>query len=237
MNPPAGHALRLPGAELTALPEKALWWAAEHLLVVSDLHLGKAERMARRGHGLVPPYEAQETLACLEELVSRWEPRQIICLGDSFDDSAAAAALPPEVTLTLSRLMAGRRWTWILGNHDPGPFDIGGTCARELTLGGITFRHIADQQAVAPEVSGHFHPKASVRGARRPAFVTDGRKLILPAFGTYTGGLDVTDPAISRLMGPNACAVLAGRTMATVPLSACRKPPSGPPARWARGLG
>ncbi|MEM9248604.1 MAG: ligase-associated DNA damage response endonuclease PdeM [Pseudomonadota bacterium] len=237
MNPPTGYAFRLGAAHLVALPEKALWWADAGLLVVSDMHLGKAERMARRSGSLVPPYETRETIARLEDLIGRWAPAHVLCLGDSFDDTIAMRALPEEVTLSLTHLMAGRRWTWILGNHDPGPVDMGGTCTRDIAIDGLAFRHIADPAVSTAEVSGHYHPKARIRGARRPAFITDGTRLILPAFGTYTGGLDADDTAISGLMGVHAIAILAGRTMAAVPLNASAPPHPGPPTRWARGLG
>ncbi|MEM1430580.1 MAG: ligase-associated DNA damage response endonuclease PdeM [Pseudomonadota bacterium] len=237
MNVAEGHRINLGRAVLTALPQRALWWAGMRVLVVSDLHLGKSERMARRGGSLVPPYESQETLARLADLIARWDPLHVVCLGDSFDDNRAAEALPPEARTALSAMMAGRRWTWILGNHDPGPVALGGDCTDELVLDGVVFRHIAARDAQVAEVSGHYHPKAGVRGSRRAAFVTDGRRLILPAFGTYTGGLDVSDPAISGLMAPGARAILAGRTMVQVPLAACTRPAHGPPTRWARGLG
>ena len=239
MNGTSGKTLTLGAATLTALPERALWCAEAGLLVVSDLHLGKAERMARRTGALVPPYEAEETVARLGLLVDRLAPRTVVCLGDSFDDLEAARALPETVTLALAGLMAGRRWVWVLGNHDPGPVSLGGECMAEFRPGGamagIVLRHIAAREAEAreteaPEISGHYHPKARLRGVRRPAFVTDGRRLILPAFGTYTGGLDVTDPAIAGLMGPGARALLTGPTMAALPLAALGPSPHGRPS-------
>ena len=239
MNGSDSKTLTLGAATLAALPERALWCAGAGLLVVSDLHLGKAERMARRTGALVPPYEAEETVARLGCLVDRLAPRIVVCLGDSFDDLQAARALPESVTLALAGLMAGRRWIWVLGNHDPGPVALGGECMAEFRPGGamagIVLRHIAAREAEAPEISGHYHPKARLRGVRRPAFVTDGRRLILPAFGTYTGGLDVTDPAIAGLMGAGARALLAGPTMAALPLAALGPAPYGPPRAWRLG--
>ncbi|MEE4119291.1 MAG: ligase-associated DNA damage response endonuclease PdeM [Paracoccaceae bacterium] len=230
-----GVSLEIAGEALALLPERALWWAAERLLVASDLHLGKSERIARRGGTLVPPYESADTLGRLAALVRAHAPAHVVCLGDSFDDLRAAEALGQAEREGLAELMAGRRWTWVQGNHDPGPTDLGGTCAAELRLGGIVLRHAADPGETAAEISGHFHPKAGARGVRRPAFVTDGRRLILPAFGTYTGGLDAADPAIARLMGPGARAILTGPTQAVLPLTACRRVPGGPPRRAVRG--
>lgn len=241
--------LPLGDATLAALPEGALLWPEAGLLAVADLHLGKAERMARRAGTLVPPYETAETLARLSNLIDRHAPAHVLCLGDSFDDLAAAAALDAVARLTLARLMAGRRWTWVLGNHDPGPADLGGETVAETRINGIAFRHIAAPGAPAPhgagagagagadwaEVSGHYHPKAGLRGLRRPAFVTDGRRLILPAFGTYTGGLDAADPAIAGLMGPGARAILTGPRMVALPLAAATRPRGGPPRAWRPG--
>ncbi|RDC73481.1 ligase-associated DNA damage response endonuclease PdeM [Rhodovulum sp. 12E13] len=231
----AGVSLEIAGAALTLLPGRALWWAAERLLVASDLHLGKSERIARRGGALVPPYESADTLGRLAALVRAHAPAHVVCLGDSFDDLRAAEALGPADRDELAGLMAGRRWTWVQGNHDPGPTALGGTCAPELRLGGIALRHAAEPGEAGPEISGHYHPKAGPHGVRRPAFVTDGRRLILPAFGTYTGGLDAADPAIARLMGPGARAILTGPTQAALPLSACRRTAGGPPRRAVRG--
>jgi hypothetical protein len=238
MNEGAGYRIEIGGAALTLLPGRALWWAAEGLLVASDLHLGKAERIARRTGTLVPPYESTETLARLAALVAALRPAHVICLGDSFDDLAAARALAPEAREALAAMMSGRGWTWVLGNHDPGPAEMGGTCREEIALSGLVFRHAAEPGERRPEVSGHYHPKAGLRGLRRPAFVTDGQRLILPAFGTYTGGLDAADPAIAGLMGPGACAILTGPTQAALPLAACARPSGGaPPRGWHRGFG
>ena len=157
-----GYALTLSGATLVARPSGALWWEAERLLVVSDLHLGKSERMARRGGPLLPPYEVAETLDRLDAELSRTGARTVICLGDSFDD-LEAAGLEHDLSLWLARMMAGRRWIWVEGNHDPGPLDIGGEHRAEIVVGPLTFRHIAKVGAQG-EVSGHYHPKARVAG-------------------------------------------------------------------------
>jgi hypothetical protein len=230
-----GVSLEIGGAALTLLPERALWWEAERVLVASDLHLGKSERIARRGGALVPPYESADTLDRLAALVRAHTPAHVVCLGDSFDDLRAAEGLGPAERERLTALMAGQRWTWVQGNHDPGPTDLGGVSTAELRLGAIVLRHAAEPGETDPEISGHYHPKAGPRGVRRPAFVTDGRRLILPAFGTYTGGLDAADPAIARLMGPGARAILTGPTQAALPLAACRRTAGGPPRRAVRG--
>ncbi|MDW4499496.1 ligase-associated DNA damage response endonuclease PdeM [Sulfitobacter sp. D35] len=209
------------GATLKALGSGALWWPEQRLLCVSDLHLGKSERIARRGGAALPPYETRDTLTRLAADLDQTEARTVICLGDSFDDTEVAQMLPEEERLWIARLQAGRRWIWIEGNHDPGPVDLGGTHLRDWQLGGLTFRHIADPSARA-EVSGHFHPKATVsargRSISRPAFLVDGARMILPAFGTYTGGLRSRSATLCELMRAEARAILTGPQPVCVPM-------------------
>jgi len=216
-----GYGFTLAGAALTARPSGALWWAAEGLLCVSDLHLGKSGRMARRGGALLPPYETADTLARLEAEIRALGPGHVLCLGDSFDDLAAAEGLAVAEADWLVRLMAGRRWTWIEGNHDPGPVQIGGTHRAELRLGPLCFRHVARPGAEG-EISGHYHPKAGLsaggRRIARPCFLVDARRVILPAFGTYTGGLRAEDAALESLMAADARAVLTGPAVHAIPM-------------------
>lgn len=220
-----GHAFAFHDAPLTALPSGALWWAEEALLCVSDLHLGKSDRIARRTGTMVPPYETQDTLTRLDADIASTGACRVICLGDSFDDLAAAEALCEGDRLWIARLQAGRDWIWVEGNHDPGPVDLGGTHRAEVRLGPLTFRHIARPGATG-EVSGHYHPKARLvlrgRMISRPAFLCDGDRLILPAYGTYTGGLSWSDPAFALLFGPGAQAFLTGPRVTCVPLPRCQ---------------
>ena len=215
------HDFTLAGAPLKALPTGALWWPEQDLLCVSDLHLGKSERIARRGGSPLPPYETRDTLTRLAADIALTRARTVVCLGDSFDDLGAAQALPEEEKLWIARLQAGRRWVWVEGNHDPGPVDLGGSHLAELPLAPLTFRHIAEPRA-SGEVSGHYHPKASIslrgRTVTRPVFLYDSDRLILPAYGTYTGGLDCRAPALAPLMRAEACAVLTGKTAVAVPM-------------------
>jgi len=215
------HSFNFRGATLIALGSGALFWPDANLLVVSDLHLGKSERIARRGGAALPPYETRDTLTRLEADLASTGARRAVCLGDSFDDIAASEALRDEETLWITRLQAGREWIWIEGNHDPGPLDFGDTHRAELALSPLIFRHIAQPGAVG-EVSGHFHPKASIalRGRRisRPAFLVDADRLILPAFGTYTGGLRSDAAVLCALMRPGAQAILTGQTPVVIPM-------------------
>ena len=209
------------GCALVALPSGALLWPAEGLLCVSDLHLGKSERAARRRGALLPPYETTDTLARLEADIAAHDPRAVVSLGDSFDDMDAAAALDPSHRDWIARLVAARDWTWITGNHDPAPLGLGGRAADGLRCGPLRFVHVATEDGAA-EVSGHYHPKAALRvrgrAVSRPCFLRDGARLILPAYGTYTGGLRSRDRALAALMAPDARAILAGRPMVEIPM-------------------
>ncbi len=213
--------LTLAGQRLQAHRSGALFWPERQVMVVSDLHLGKSERIARMGGGMLPPYEIQDTLARLDTEVRTFNPKTMICLGDSFDDLAAHQALAGEIVDWINRLMAGRRWIWIEGNHDPGPLGLGGTHLAEMPMDGLTFRHIA-RPGAAGEVSGHYHPKATVHGrgrsVTRACFLYDSDRLVLPAFGTYTGGLRSTSAELQALMRPEAMAILTGRRAQAIPM-------------------
>ncbi len=213
--------LMLAGADLVALSTGALWWPTERLLCVSDLHLGKSERLARRGGPLLPPYETLETLDRLRLMIDQLDPDQVVCLGDSFDDDAAK--LSPAEMERLTSLMKGRSWIWIAGNHDPAPRDIGGSPLPELRRGPLTFRHEARSPVASGEISGHYHPKLRlmVRGRAlvRPCFLLDERRLILPAFGAYAGGLWTDHAALRALLTAPVRAVLTGTPCLILPLA------------------
>lgn len=216
-----GFSFKLKSAHLTALSAGLLWWADRRLLCVSDLHLGKSDRVARRGGGLLPPYENKETLDRLALCIDEFDPAIVVCLGDSFDDLAGQDALDEDDHTKFLSMMAGRRWIWIEGNHDPGPISIGGSHLVEYQMGPLTFRHIAKTGSTG-EVSGHYHPKARVPtrggGVSRPCFLIDKSRVILPAFGVYTGGLKSTDPSFATVMDVNAVAVLTGVQALPIPM-------------------
>jgi uncharacterized protein len=211
------HTLFFQGKTLHLLPSGGLYWPAQSLLAVSDLHLGKSERLARRGGLLLPPYETQATLEKLDRDLGATQAETVICLGDSFDDLAAAEGIEESARLWLIRLMAGRSWTWITGNHDPGPIEIGGSHRAELVLQPFTFRHIAEPGQSA-EISGHYHPKARLAGQTKPCFLADAARLILPAYGIYTGGLRTDAAALTALMAKDALAILTGPRVLAIPM-------------------
>jgi|TARA_R110002072_G_scaffold49277_23_gene134027 hypothetical protein len=214
--------LRVNGAELVADPSGAAWWPTRRCLFVADLHLEKGSALAGRGL-LLPPYDSRATLTRLAGLIARYAPETVVCLGDSFHDETAARRLDDQDRQALQGLIQARNWVWIVGNHDPSPPQaLGGQVSEELVMGSLVLRHEArpgppdgGAAVAAGELSGHFHPKAAVklRTGRfsGKCFVTDGRRLILPSFGAYTGGLDVLHPAISTLFPQGFSVTLLGR--------------------------
>jgi DNA ligase-associated metallophosphoesterase len=197
------RSIRIAGMVATCDPSGALHFASLGLLVVSDLHLEKGSAQARRGM-LVPPYDTGATLDRLGRVIADLNPRAVVSLGDSFHDGQGAARLPELYRDRLLAMMEGREWLWVAGNHDPGvPAGLPGSVADEIAIGGLLFRHEPQVGAAAGEIAGHLHPGAVIvqrgRAVRRRCFATDGERLIMPAFGAYTGSLNVLDRAYGGL--------------------------------------
>lgn len=200
------------GHELRALTEGALFWPARNALIVADLHLEKASWFARGGQ-MLPPYDSQATLTELSLLVRRTGATELWCLGDSFHDSDGCARLGADARRMLRDLTQALRWVWITGNHDAGLIDhCGGAIMVEAEVDGLVLRHEAEAAEARPELSGHFHPKLRItrrgRNVSRRCFVVTATKLILPAFGVLTGGLDAHHPEILRAVGSRAEALV-----------------------------
>lgn len=173
------------------------------LLAVSDLHLEKGSSFARRGV-LLPPYDTAATLSRLQVVIADYGPRTVISLGDSFHDGAGSARMPDPFRERLCAMMAGRDWFWVTGNHDPdAPVGLPGETVREVAIGGLVFRHEPSAVPIAGEIAGHLHPCARIvqrgRSVRRRCFASDGERIVMPAFGSYTGSLNVLDRAYSGL--------------------------------------
>ncbi len=200
-------------------PAGVLYWPAARLLAVADLHLEKGSAAARRG-ALLPPWDTRITLDRLLNRVCHWRPEIVVALGDSFHDNGGPARLPPVEADRLRRIAAATRLFWVLGNHDPLPPDgLPGEHGDAFRLGPLAFRHESRarslrHEAERAEICGHHHPKARVatRGGpiSRPCFVADPARMIMPAFGAYTGGLDVSHPAIATLFPRGGRAFLLG---------------------------
>jgi uncharacterized protein len=199
----ADRALTVAGATLHADPAGALHWPEHGLLAVADLHLEKGSSFAARGM-LLPPYDTAATLARLARLIAHYAPRIVVALGDSFHDGGGPARLSRDDRENLRALQRGRDWIWLTGNHDPEPAEgIGGVFHDDLTLGGLTFRHLPI--GADGEIAGHLHPVARVahrgRTVSRRCFAADKTRLVMPAFGAYTGGLNIRDAAFADLFG------------------------------------
>lgn len=200
----AGDAtLSLGAAAMHADRSGAVYWPDEQTLIVADLHLEKSSFYAKRGV-MLPPYDTQATLAALAEVVRRYEPRRVVALGDSFHDHAGGKRLTDENHAALRAMQSGREWHWISGNHDPKRIEgIDGIFSTLLSLGGLYFRHqpAGDEN----EVVGHFHPVASIsargRTMRLRCFADSKTRIVLPAFGSLTGGLDVRHAAFAAILG------------------------------------
>ena len=223
--------IHLAGERLMLDPAGALHWPATSMLCVSDLHLEKGSSYARKGM-LLPPWDTHATLDRLTLLLRRYQPRIVVALGDSFHDADGAARLPAGEIARLNAMTEAHRFIWVQGNHDPSPpAGLGGDHVAEFATARLVFRHNAIAGADG-EISGHFHPKATVpaRGGSvsRPCFITDARRIMLPAFGTYTGGLDVRDPAIMRLFPRGARVFLLGKErLFSFALGTERRPAAG----------
>ncbi|MEH3119154.1 MAG: ligase-associated DNA damage response endonuclease PdeM [Methylorubrum populi] len=210
-----GTDLALAGEALSLDRTGALWLPRHRTLVVSDLHLEKGSSFAARTSQFLPPYDTRETLACLHEAVQRLDPARVVALGDSFHDARGPERMEPGDRAMIAALQEGRDWIWIAGNHDAAVSEgIGGRCCETLAVGGLTLRHEPLAGAGEGEIAGHLHPcgKVTMRGrsVRRRCFVGDGHRLVMPAFGAYTGGLNVRDAAFEPLFPQGFTAYLLG---------------------------
>lgn len=210
---PSETLIHLAGELLTPLPDGALWWAGEQVLVVSDLHLEKGSAYAARGQ-MLPPYDTSATLALVERLCAQLKPKTVISLGDSFHDRSAELRLPEDCARRIQALTGAHDWVWVEGNHDPDPpQSLGGRADKALRIGPLVFRH--EPTGEAGEVAGHLHPAAKISGrgrtVRRRCFVSDGARLVMPAMGAFTGGLNVLDAAFTPIFPEGAMAFALGQ--------------------------
>jgi DNA ligase-associated metallophosphoesterase len=223
----AAHEIAVAGTTLVADPAGALYWPDERLIAVADLHLEKGSAFATRGV-LLPPYDTTATLARLARLIELYSPALVVALGDSFHDGGGPARMPEVSRTALTVLQRGRDWLWLAGNHDPDPpHGVGGRVAAELAIGPLTFRHEPAPHPVRGEVAGHLHPSARVaqrgRGVARRCFAADAKRMVMPAFGAYAGGLNIRDRAFVALFGAlsfTAHLLGAGRLYA-IPAARC----------------
>lgn len=221
--------IAIAGVDAVCDPLGVLYLPAARTLVVSDLHLEKGSAFARRGM-MLPPYDTGATLALLEAAVGRYQPQVVISLGDSFHDGLGASHMPGLFRDHVRRLGQGRDWIWIAGNHDPhAPDGLPGMAADEIYLGGLCFRHEPRRSPEPGEIAGHLHPSARVvrrgKSVRRPCFASDGIRLVMPAFGVLTGGLDLGHPAMRGLFDTDRLSahILGRDRIYTVPHARLRR--------------
>jgi len=208
---PNSCAMQFAGEEWRLTRSGALFWPRENALLVADLHLEKASFYAQHGQ-MLPPYDSRETLERVAEAIRETGARRVFTLGDNFHDDAGPARMEPHAAGMLAALTRATDWVWITGNHDAAMAACaGGTPTGELEISGVVLRHRALPGERRPELSGHFHPKVQLRLRDRPvrracAVVSrggdGGERMILPAFGAFTGGMDAADPAIRAALQP-----------------------------------
>jgi hypothetical protein len=211
--------VRVEGESCVLRCSGALWLPAYRALIAADLHLEKGSAFAARGQ-MLPPYDSRATLDRLEAEIVELDPRMVVLLGDSFHDSRSVGRMAAEDRLRLERLADGRDWLWLEGNHDREALgaevkQLPGRVVPALSLGPLRLIHEPEPGDRPGEVAGHLHPSARIaayaRSVRRPCFVTDGRRILLPAFGAFTGGLNVRDPAIAGLFATPPMAAALGQ--------------------------
>jgi uncharacterized protein len=185
--------LHFAGHTFEPLLSGALFWRAESILLVADLHLEKFSSFAKKGQ-MLPPYDTGLTLKRLERDLETTGAERVVSLGDSFHRDEGTTTLLDADRLRLMALLGRSHWTWLSGNHDPSPHTLGGVCATTLEHRGLMLTH-EPKRAAIPTIAGHLHPAATVvsngHGTRRPCFVHDGNLLVLPAYGSGAGSLNI----------------------------------------------
>lgn len=209
----AGVQAAVGGAAVLALPEGALWIETARAIVVADLHFEKGSAFAKAGQ-LLPPYDTHATLERLAGLVDRWNPEIVVSLGDAFHDGGGPARMDERDRALLVGLISSADWVWIEGNHEGKSAEtLGGAAVEELRLGDVVLRHAPT--GAAGEIAGHLHPSARVAGrgrsVRRRCFATDGQRMVMPAFGAYTGSLNICDEAFASVFPTGAAALVLGK--------------------------
>jgi DNA ligase-associated metallophosphoesterase len=193
--------LNFAGHTFEPLLSGALFWRAESTLLVADLHFEKFSSFARRGY-MLPPYDTGLTLKRLERDLEQTRAERVVALGDSFHRDEGTQSLLDTDRLRLMALLGKSHWTWISGNHDPSPHALGGVCVTQVEHRGLTLTHEPRRGALGL-VAGHLHPAATVysngSATRRPCFVHDSKILLLPAYGSGAGSMNILGPNFAGL--------------------------------------
>jgi DNA ligase-associated metallophosphoesterase len=194
------------------------FWPKQNLLIFSDLHFEKGSFLSQFANPL-PQLDTLDTIKRMQACLDLFQPEQVVCLGDSLHDGNAINRMRQQYIDEINLMVSGaKKWWWILGNHDPDiPKEINGTRVPFLALERLLLVHepenLEDFGDVNAQIIGHFHPKArrklSKHYVRGKCFLKDEQKLMMPAFGAYTGGLDSDDPALTALLASNKSCYLS----------------------------
>lgn len=192
-------ALELAGEKLLLLAQKAVFWPRERMLIIADIHFGKAA--AFRSFGIpVPRGTTTENLSALDDLVAATDARNVLFLGDFLHARASHAVNTQAAMLAWRDRRRDLTLTLVRGNHDKHAGDPAAALGIDLvdepwTVGPFAFCHHPDLAADEYILAGHVHPAyvlaSRVETMRLPCFVVGARRMILPSFGAFTGGYTV----------------------------------------------
>jgi DNA ligase-associated metallophosphoesterase len=193
---PGAVPAELGGEQLVLLPQKAAFWPRERMLIIADIHFGKAA--AFRSFGIpVPRGTTSENLHALDELIELTNAKHILFLGDFLHARAAHAASTQAAMLSWRRKNCELVLTLVRGNHDKHAGDPAGQLGIDLvdepwTVGPYSFCHHPDIAAPGYVLAGHVHPVYVLAtrsdALRLPCFIAGPQRMILPSFGAFTGG-------------------------------------------------
>ena len=219
MSGPGALALDLAGERLWLLPQKALYWPRERMLIVADIHFGKAASFRSLGVP-VPAGTTSANLEALDELIDLYAITQILFLGDFLHARAAHAASTIGAMLRWRAAHPSLRLTVVRGNHDAHAGDPPSQLGIEMVdephvYGPFAFCHHPDVLVHAYVMAGHVHPvfrlRAGWESLTLPCFLAGTGAIVLPSFGAFTGGHPIAPQPGQRVF------VTSGDTVFQVP--------------------
>tara|TARA_X000000950_G_scaffold289123_1_gene409971 strand:+ start:16118 stop:16771 length:654 start_codon:yes stop_codon:yes gene_type:complete len=182
-----------------------LYWPKNFVLVVSDLHLEKSSYFAKFGQFL-PPYDSIETLNLLDEILKQHKVKTVILLGDVFHDNDGYDRLDRRAKLIFNKINNKYNLLFVVGNHDQDINIPNIKTYEDITIDGINFSH-KPSNLNSHQVFGHFHPKILLKlnGKRifKKCFIVSSTKICMPAFGVFTGGLNVESDIFKKIFKQN----------------------------------
>ena len=190
-------------------------------LIFSDLHLGKSLSFVNQG-SLVPPFDLDETLFNLENIIKKYKPKRLISLGDSFHENKSIQNMKGKYINIINNLFHKIDITWVEGNHDSNILfknKLTGNFKKFHKLKNFRFVHSKSEinEVSIFEFSGHYHPKISLKfnglNYSYKCFILTESFCILPSFGTYTGGLDIKSNALRKILPINKQIIILGNNI------------------------